>query len=96
MSFEDYIISQGWTTRQKGSYSTMGTTVKLYTKYDDISITFGLSEVGKPPTIRSPRPKIKENGGYHSYTSDDFINALMQKNTPEQMLNIIRQKFIEL
>tara|TARA_R110000823_G_scaffold236694_1_gene362312 strand:+ start:40 stop:342 length:303 start_codon:yes stop_codon:yes gene_type:complete len=92
--FEEYIISKGWVTKDKGDYSSLGTIYKKYTKYGDIDIYFGLSEKGLPPTILSPRPLVLEPNCFYAMRDHD-INRILNKNAPSEVLDIIRKKEYE-
>lgn len=50
-------------------------------------IVFGLSEFGKPPTLISPRPKIRINrdGVTLNQTMDDVMNIVLMNFTPERI-----------
>lgn len=75
----------------------------IHPEYPENEIVFGLSEAGKPPTLKSPRPKIigeKEicfNDGskriIRSNVShlDDGMNKALQKYKPEEIYKAIQE-----
>lgn len=102
----------GLTPDDMADFSTMvyGGTQRVYIK-DDISIIWGLSEMGKPPTLIYPRPNIK--GGNASnlskedidknfliggifFNTDDDINRILRTHSNEEIYEAMFDKSIIL
>lgn len=77
----------------------------IYVK-DDVSVIWGLSEYGKPPTLVYPRPNIKNKhvdnspakfciGGVF-FNQDDDINKILSKYRNEEIYNAMFDKTILL
>lgn len=88
-------------------FSTMiyGGTQRVYIK-DDISIIWGLSEMGKPPTLIYPRPNIKNRNvdissykftiGGAFFNTDDDINRILITHSNEEIYEAMFDKSIIL
>lgn len=111
--FEEYIIDKGFIPHVydkkdgwipfKGitiSYSTYGPMYMCY-KLEDLNIVYGLHEMGHPPTLISPRPKIKltriNKDDIPTITNelyDSTIDILFQKESVETIYNSLFNKDI--
>lgn len=67
------------------------------------AIIYGLHEVDKGPTLIHPRPKVKitikdkdtkEIIGYNFYNSDDYMNRILQKYSPEFIYNSLFNNYV--
>ena len=89
ISFEKFLIDNGWTTSDIGPYSSLGTVQKKYLK-DGKEILIGLSEKGKPVTLISPRPSVIRVGWNgtinHVFPDDDLTNRILQVVSNERIL----------
>lgn len=94
-SFEKYLIKIGYIrnrfnfktmsltkTSNNDILSTMGNIDFRYTKEGEKTITYGLCEGGKPPTLIYPRPK--------GIISDDMMNRILQTYSSEELYKIIK------
>jgi len=74
-------------------FSSMGDLDICYIK-DDVEIIFGLHEVGKPPTLISPRPIIEviKEGEKLDHTSDDAMNICLQNEKPKDIFKAMFDK----
>lgn len=82
----------------ENSFSTMvhgGLDIR-YVK-DNITIIWGLNEVGKPPTLIYPRPKVKNNNLFILY-NDDLMNRILKNYSNEDIFNAMFEtdKYIEI
>jgi hypothetical protein len=97
MTFTEYIKTQGYELMpRKGNaedFSTMAVMTSYYKK-GDIVIGWGLSEVGKPPTLTHPRLFTltdNENIGVWSVNNDDAtIERIMKSVSNEELLTRIK------
>ena len=100
--FETFLISKGAkkftynpNTRQYNETEkhVLSSMVNLDHRYflNGHEIVFGLHEANKPPTLIYPRPKIniKTNSGFITEESDDAMNIVLNKETPEDILMAI-------
>jgi len=95
MTFTEYIKTQGYELMpRKGKeddFSTMAVMTSYYKK-DDIVIGWGLSEVGKPPTLTHPRLYTltkTENKTMWVNNDDATIDRIMKSVSNEELLTRI-------
>ena len=104
-AFEQYLIKQGFERMvfKDGMYhhaegyllSSLGNLDYRYIK-DGKEICFGLHEKNKPSTLIYPRPFIKSSDPDIYSFSDDAMNRVLMKYSPEQVLNAIFDRSITL
>ena len=102
---EGFIITRG---RELGNYSTMikdGIFTEL-THSDGRVIYWGLNEIGKPPTLINPRPKILRKTNMQNCLSkeaverigneffDNNMNYCLHKEKPEDIFKAMFDKSI--
>lgn len=76
----------------------VGGIAKYYVRENDFynPVIWGLSEVGKPPTLIFPRPKISREN-YDEYKSpDDIMNMVLSKYPHEEIFTAMFDKSITL
>jgi hypothetical protein len=95
MTFTEYIKTQGYVLMpRKGNaedFSTMAVMTSYYKK-GDIVIGWGLSEVGKPPTLTHPRLYTlteTENKTMWVNNDDATIERIMKSVSNEELLTRI-------
>lgn len=81
IGFEKYLQSQGWVV--EGGYKTPtssqpGCLINLWKK-DGLTITVGLNEVGKPPTVIYPRWIVRIAPCVLRKINDDEMNRALLK-----------------
>jgi len=94
-AFEQYLIEQGFermvfkvgelVAQKNYLLSSMGDIDYRYIK-EEKQIIFGLHEKDRPPTLIYPRPFIKSNDPNVYSFSDDAMNRVLMKYTPEEVL----------
>ena len=96
MTFTEYIKTQGYELMpRKGNsedFSTMAVMTSYY-KNDDIVIGWGLSEVGKPPTLTHPRlytlSDTHDIAIKRIHNDDATIERIMKSVSNEELLTRI-------
>jgi hypothetical protein len=95
MTFTEYIKTQGYELMpRKGNpedFSTMAVMTSYYKK-DDVIIGWGLSEVGKPPTLTHPRLYTlteTENKTMWVNNDDATIDRIIKSVSNEELLTRI-------
>lgn len=78
------------------SFSSMGNIHFVYIKGES-KIWYGLNEFGKPPTLISPRPNVKEGEYYHfNEYGDDIMNRSLKAIDAEKIYSAMFDTSITL